>query len=106
MTATDGVPPSAAEPETPNTLQRIIGVLVNPIPTFESIVRRPNILGPFLIFVVISVVAAIGVAVKADFNALAREAVETNPSITPDKVDGAASITTGTLKALMHASQA
>ena len=104
MTATDVVPPSAAEPEQPNTLQRIIGVLFNPGATFESIVRRPNILGPFLIFVVISIVSAIGVAMKADFNALAREAVESNPSITPDKVDGAVNMTKGIMKVSMYAS--
>ena len=63
MTATDVVPPTAAEPEKPNTIQRIIGLLSNPGPTFESIVQRPNILGPLLIFIVISVVSAVSVAV-------------------------------------------
>ncbi|HEX3583388.1 MAG TPA: Yip1 family protein [Thermoanaerobaculia bacterium] len=104
MTATDVVPPSAAEPETPNTFSRIIGVLFSPGETFESIVKRPNILGPLLIFIIISIASSIAVAMKADFNSLAREAVEQNPNITADKVDGAVSMTKGIMKVSMYAS--
>lgn len=104
MTATDVVPPSSAEPEKPNTFGRIIGVLSNPIATFESIVQRPNILGPLLIFIIISIASAVAVAVKVDFNALAREAVEQNPSIPADKVDGAVNMTKGIMTVSMYAS--
>ena len=104
MTATDVVPPSAAEPEAPNTIQRIMGVLFNPGETFESIVKRPNILGPLLIFIIISVVSAVAVAVKVDFNALAREAIEANPNIPADKAEGAVSMTKGIMKVSMYAS--
>ena len=104
MSATDVVPPSAAEPEKPNTIQRIIGVLSNPIPTFESIVQRPNILGPLLIFIIISVVSAVGVAMKADFDALAHEAIEANPNIPPDKVESSVGITKAIMKVSMYAS--
>ncbi|HEX7140722.1 MAG TPA: Yip1 family protein [Vicinamibacterales bacterium] len=104
MTATDVVPPSAAEPEKPNTFQRITGVLFNPGPTFESIVKRPNILGPLLIFIIISVVSAVAVAVKADFDALAHEAIEANPNIPPDKAEGAVSMTKAIMKVSMYAS--
>lgn len=104
MTATDVVPPSAAEPEKPNTFQRITGVLFNPGETFESIAKRPNVLGPLLIFIVISVVSAIAVAMRADFNSLAREAVEQNPNITADKVEGAVNVTKGIMKVSMYAS--
>ena len=104
MTATDVIPPAAAEPEKPNTIQRIIGVLSNPGPTFESIVQRPNILGPLLIFVIISVVSAIAVAVKVDFDALAHEAIEANPNIPPDKAEGAVGMTKAIMKVSMYAS--
>jgi hypothetical protein len=104
MTATDVVPPSAAEPEKPNTLQRIIGVLFNPGPTFESIVQRPNILGPLLVFVVIAILSSVAVAVKVDFAALAREAIEANPNIPPDKAEGAVSMTKSVMKISMYAS--
>jgi len=104
MTATDVMPPAAAEPEKPNTIQRIIGVLSNPGPTFESIVQRPNILGPLLIFIVISVVSAVAVAVKVDFDALARETIEANPNIPADKVESSVGITKGIMKVSMYAS--
>lgn len=104
MTATDVVPPSAAEPEKPNTLQRIIGVLFSPGETFESIVKRPNILGPLLIFVIISVLSAVAVAVKVDFDALAREAIDANPNIPADKAAGAIGMTKAIMKVSMYAS--
>jgi len=104
MTATDVVPPSAVEPEKPNTFQRIIGVLFSPGETFDSIVKRPNILGPLLVFVVISVLSAVAVAVKVDFDALAREAIEANPNIPPDKAAGAVGMTKAIMKVSMYAS--
>ena len=104
MTATDVVPPSAAEPEKPNTFQRIIGVLFSPGETFESIAKRPNVLGPLLIFIVISVVSVIPVAMKADFNALAHEAIESNPNIPPDRVEASVNMTKGIMKVSMYAS--
>ena len=104
MTATDVVPPSAVEPEKPNTFQRIIGVLFSPGDTFDSIVKRPNILGPLLVFVVISVLSAVAVAVKVDFDSLAREAIEANPNIPPDKAAGAIGMTKAIMKVSMYAS--
>lgn len=104
MTATDVVPPSAAEPEKPSTFSRIGGVLFSPGETFESIAKRPNVLGPLLIFIIISVASSIAVAMRADFAALAREAVEQNPSITSDKVDAAVNMTKGIMKVSMYAS--
>jgi hypothetical protein len=104
MTVTEVVPPSAAEPEKPNTLQRILGVLFSPEPTFESIVQRPNILGPLLVFVVIAILSSVAVAVKVDFNALAREAIEANPNIPADRVESSVSMTKGIMKVSMYAS--
>jgi len=104
MTATDVVPPSAVEPEKPNTFQRIIGVLFSPGDTFDSIVKRPNILGPLLVFVVISVLSAVAVAVKVDFDSLAREAIEANPNIPPDKAASAVGMTKAIMKVSMYAS--
>jgi hypothetical protein len=104
MTAADIVPPATAEPEKPNTLERIIGVLSSPGPTFESIVRRPNILGPLLIFIIVSIASSIAVAVKVDFTAMAREAIEANPNIPPDRVDGAVNMTRSIMKVSMYAS--
>jgi len=104
MTATDVVPPSAAEPEKPNTLERIIGVFANPGPTFESIVKRPDILVPLLIFVLISVVSSIAIATKVDFTAMAREAIESNPNVPPDRVESSVNITRTIMKVTMYAS--
>lgn len=104
MTAADIVPPATAEPEKPNTLERIIGVLSSPVSTFESIVRRPNILGPLLIFVLVSIASSIAVAVKVDFTAMAREAIEANPSIPADRAEGAVNMTRSIMKVSMYAS--
>jgi hypothetical protein len=104
MTATDLVPPSPAEPEKANTFQRITGVLFNPGPTFESIVQRPNILGPLLVFIVIAILSSVAVAVKVDFAALAREAIEANPNIPPDKAEGAVGMTKAIMTISMYAS--
>jgi hypothetical protein len=104
MSAADVVPPSAAEPEKPNTFERIIGVLSSPGSTFESIVQRPNILVPLLIFVVISIAGSIAVATKVDFAVMAREAIEANPNIPADKAEGAIGVTKGIMKVTMYAS--
>jgi len=104
MTAADVVPPSAAEPEKPNTFERIIGVFSSPGATFESIVRRPDILVPLLIFVVVSIASSIAVAMKVDFAAMAREAIEMNPNIPPDKAEGAIGMTSTIMKVTMYTS--
>lgn len=104
MTATDVVPPAAAEPEKPNTLQRIIGVLMSPGTTFESIAQRPNILGPLLIFIVIAIASSVAVAMKVDFTAMAREAIEANPNIPPDRVESSVNVTKTIMKITMYAS--
>jgi hypothetical protein len=104
MTASELVPPPAEVPETPNTFQRIVGVLFSPGETFDSIVKRPNILGPLLVFIVIAILSSVAVAVKVDFDALAREAIESNPSIPPDKAAGAIGMTKGIMKVSMYAS--
>jgi hypothetical protein len=73
------VPPPLVAEERPNPFQRIAGVLFAPATTFESIARRPDVLVPLIILLVVSVVSGVLIAGHVDFQAMAQEAMEQNP---------------------------
>lgn len=73
------VPPPLVAEGKPNPFQRIAGVLFAPASTFESIARRPDVLVPLVIVLVVSVVCGVLIAGHADFTAMAQEAMEQNP---------------------------
>ena len=81
-------PAPSAEP-TPNSFQRIIGVLVSPNATFASIARRPDWVVPLVLLLLVAFAAGIVMAPRVDFAAPAREAVEQNKNATPEQVDRA-----------------
>ncbi len=98
--------PPVAEPK-PNSLQRIFGVLSAPVPTFESIARRPDWVVPLLILMVISLAAGVIIAQRVDFTALAREAIETNPQtakIPAERLDTMVRFSAATMKVFAFAS--
>jgi hypothetical protein len=68
-------PPSAAAPES-GTFARIAGVIVSPASTFAEIARKPNVLGPLLISIVISIAGTALIVPRVDFAATYREAFE------------------------------
>jgi hypothetical protein len=70
-----GLPPPAASPEPPakNTFQRFAGVLFAPADTFRDIARRPDIVVPLIVLVVISFVVTALIIPRMDFEAAFRE---------------------------------
>ena len=98
--------PPVAEPK-PNSLRRIIGVLFSPVPTFESIARRPDWVVPMLILMALSLTAGILIAQHVDFTAFAREAMESNPQtakIPAERLDTMVRVTAATMKVSAYAS--
>jgi len=81
-------PAPGGEP-TPNSFQRIIGVLVSPNATFASIARRPDWVVPLVLLLLVAFAAGIVMAPRVDFAAPAREAMEQNKNATPEQVDRA-----------------
>jgi len=66
----DASPAPLPAAPTKNTLQRIAGVLFAPAETFEDISRKPNILGPLLIIVLIGYVSTFFIVQRMDWNAV------------------------------------
>ncbi len=64
-------PPVAAPKK--NVFQRIAGVLFAPAETFQEIARRPDIVGPLLIIIVISFISTIILVQRMDFETMMRE---------------------------------
>ncbi len=68
------IPPAPpAEPPAKNTFQRIAGVLFAPADTFRDIARRPDILMPLIILVIIGFVTSAMIIPRMDFEAVVRE---------------------------------
>ena len=66
-------PVSPAEPPAQNSFQRIAGVLFAPAETFRDIARRPDILTPLIVLVVISFIVTAMIIPRMDFEAAFRE---------------------------------
>lgn len=64
------------QPPKTNVFQRIAGVLFAPAKTFEEIARRPDILAPLAILVLISIVVTAMIVPKMDFETTVREQME------------------------------
>lgn len=79
MTEMPAPAPGLETTEKPNPWQRLAGVFTAPVSTLESIARRPDILVPLLLLMAISIASGILVAQKVNFDALAREAMESAP---------------------------
>jgi len=113
MTSTlDTAPPPPPEgpegpPAKPSSFDRIIGVLMAPSETFESIAARPNWGVPLIIILVIAVVSGVLVATRVNFNDLAREAMEMNPNVSQipaDRVDSMIKVSGAMMKISAYAS--
>lgn len=65
--------PPPAEPPARNTFQRIAGVLFAPADTFRDIARKPDILVPLIIMVVIGFICAAILVPRMDFDAMMQE---------------------------------
>jgi hypothetical protein len=109
----DSVAPVAPQPDatgTPvNPLQRIVGVFLSPSQTFESIAKRPDVVVPLLILLAITVASAIFSARSLDFDALARDTIESAPNtaqVSPQQQDRAVRFTSAIMKTINYASPA
>lgn len=95
-----GGPPAAAV-EKPNPFQRIVGVLIAPTKTFDSIAQRPDILWPLTIFIVLSLVLSLTLIQRMDFGALAQDAMEMNSQtshMSPEQMQRATSFSAALMK--------
>ncbi|HEX9984629.1 MAG TPA: Yip1 family protein [Thermoanaerobaculia bacterium] len=54
-------------------MQRLVGVLFSPIETLADIARRPNILAPLLLIVIVTIVTTAIIVPKMDFETMLRE---------------------------------
>jgi hypothetical protein len=83
--------PSAAVPPSKNFGQRVAGVLFAPAETFEDIARRPDVLMPLILILLISFLSTAIVMPRMDFEAMAAEQGETmrkhNPNMTSADIE-------------------
>lgn len=80
-------PPGAPPPDTKkkNVFERIAGVLFAPAETFQDIARRPDILGPLLIILLVGYLSTLLVMPKMDISSITAQQAEAmrkqNPNI-------------------------
>lgn len=80
-------PPGAPPPDTKkkNVFERIAGVLFAPAETFQEIARRPDVLGPLLIILLVGYVSTALVMPKMDIGAITAQQAEAmrkqNPNV-------------------------
>jgi len=67
----------APSPDKPsNPFSRLIGVLFSPSRTFAEIARKPDLVVPAIVIIVVFVIAAIVTVPRLDFEGVTREAIE------------------------------
>ncbi len=86
--------PAPSNEPTPNSFQRIIGVLFSPDATFASIARRPDWVVPLVLLLIVSLAAGVIMAPRIDFAAPAREAMEQNKNVSQEQIDKTVRIST------------
>ena len=68
-------------------MQRIVGALFSPDETFSDIARKPDILIPLLIILVISMITGIVLAPRLEFDSLRPQMAAKNPNLAPEDLD-------------------
>jgi hypothetical protein len=91
------VPPATAEK---NFLQRIIGVLFSPEETFRDIVRRPNVVAPLLLFLVIGYITTIVIMPIMDWDSIIAQQTEAMHKQNPNMTDADVQRMTGITKTM------
>jgi hypothetical protein len=71
----------------PNPFSRIVGVIVSPEATFQSIARRPDWVVPLVLWMLLSLISGALIVRKVDFAAAAREQIEQQKNVPPEQVD-------------------
>lgn len=86
-------PPPTLEPEAqkPNPFARIAGVLFAPAKTFEEIARRPDVLVPLIVIILISYLSTIVFMPRMDWDAMTAAQAEAmqkkNPNMSDDDIE-------------------
>jgi Yip1 domain len=106
---TDETQPPPAVPAAPpeiNPFQRIAGVLFTPVRTFAEIARRPDILVPLVLIVVIGFASMFAIVPRIDEDALIEaqiaEAKKRNPSMKAEDLEGSRKMITAFTKAAFY----
>lgn len=97
-------PPASPEEPRKNSFQRIAGVLFAPAETFQDIARRPDIVVPLLLLLVIGFGATMMIMPRLDFASAYREAFESRGNMSQEDMDRAVRVGTAFAKGLMYAS--
>ena len=100
-------PPPAQEEPGKGSLERLTGVLMSPDETFRDIARRPNVLLPLAVLFVVSILSAVLIIPRIDFEATVRDQMENNPraaSMSPADMERAVRFGAAFGKAIGYAS--
>ena len=98
-------PPGPDQPL--GTFERMGGVLYSPDDTFGDIARKPNVLAPLVIFFVISVVSAVVLVPRMDFQTMMRDNMERSgkaSQMSPGDMDRAVRIGSSFAKVIAYTS--
>lgn len=100
---TPGVP--AAEPEV-NPFQRVLGVLMAPVRTFADIARRPDIMVPLVLILIIGYASTFAILPRTDFDAMMDAQIEAakkqNPNMSDEDLERGMKIGASFTKAIFY----
>jgi membrane protein, antimicrobial resistance system len=82
-------PPAPVEEPPKSGVARLTGVLFSPDETFRDIARKPNVLLPLMIFLVVSAVSGILLAPRLQFESVRTKMERSNPSLSQADMDRA-----------------
>lgn len=109
MTDVHQPPPGPTPPAEPkkNVFARIAGVLFAPAETFQDIAKRPDIVGPLLVIVILGYITTALVMPKFDYAAISaaqqEEMAKKNPNMSADQMAQMENITRAMTKVLAWA---
>jgi hypothetical protein len=85
-------------------MQRIVGALFSPDETFRDIARKPDVLIPLLIILVISTISGIVLAPRLEYDSLRPQMAAKNPNMAPEDLDRAVKMAGAVGKVTAYAS--
>ncbi|HEY3055505.1 MAG TPA: Yip1 family protein [Thermoanaerobaculia bacterium] len=100
-------PPQApvAQQENKGFLQRVIGVLFSPDETFQDIARRPDVLWPLVLLMVVTLASTVIVVPRMDFETMMRDNIErSGKNMAPEDADRMVRVMTASAKVFGYAS--
>ncbi|HET7434751.1 MAG TPA: Yip1 family protein [Thermoanaerobaculia bacterium] len=83
----DAITPPAAPEEKNNPIERLAGAFIAPVSTFEAIARRPNILVPLLLFIVIGYVSTYFMMPRMDWAKITEQQADAIKAKNPNVSD-------------------